>query len=81
MKTISGLGRRLCIKTRAIRLRAAWAVRVLALPLLLLGLPAVVEAQSYTNNYGIWHYTSTNGTITITGYTGPRVAVSTRSRD
>ncbi len=51
-------------------------MRVLALPLLLLGLPAVVEAQSYTNNYGIWHYTSTNGTITITGYTGPRVAVS-----
>jgi hypothetical protein len=41
------------------------------LPLLLLLLPAVVQAQSYTNNYDIWAYTSNSGTITITGYNGP----------
>jgi BspA type Leucine rich repeat region (6 copies) len=38
--------------------------------LLLLTLPAVVQAQSYKNNYGIWTYTTANGAITITGYTG-----------
>jgi hypothetical protein len=36
--------------------------------LLLLALPAVVQAQ--------WQYTTTNGTITITGYTGPGGAVN-----
>ena len=76
MKTISGFGRRLWLKKRAVGLRAAWAVRVLALPLLLLTLPAVVEAQSYTNNYGIWTYTNANGTTTITGYSGPGGAVT-----
>ena len=41
-----------------------------------LGLPAVVQAQSYTNSYGIWGYTiNPNATITITGYTGPGGAV------
>jgi hypothetical protein len=39
--------------------------------LLLLALPVVVQAQSYTNSYGIWTYVTTNGTITITKYTGP----------
>ena len=38
--------------------------------LLLLTLPAAMQAQSYTNNYGIWYFGATNGTITITGYTG-----------
>ena len=38
------------------------------LPLLLLALPAVVQAQ-YT-------YTTNNGAITITGYTGPGGAVT-----
>jgi hypothetical protein len=38
--------------------------------LLLLTLPAVVQAQSYTNSYGIWAYTTTNDTITITKYSG-----------
>ena len=53
-------------------------VSVLTLPLLLLLiLPGTVEAQSYTNNYGIWGYTiNTNATITITGYTGPGGAVT-----
>jgi hypothetical protein len=42
-----------------------------------LGLPATVEAQSYTNSYGIWGYTiNPNATITITGYTGPGGAVT-----
>ncbi len=42
-----------------------------------LGLPAVVQAQSYTNSYGIWGYTiNPNATITITGYTGPGGAVT-----
>jgi hypothetical protein len=44
----------------------------LLLPLLLLSaLPAVVQAQTYTNNYGIWSYAVTNSAITITEYTGP----------
>jgi len=73
MKTISELGRRLCIKTRAIRLRMAYTG--LLLVLLLLALPEVVQAQSYTNNYGIWAYAITNGTITITEYSGPGGAV------
>ncbi len=52
------------------RFTTACATRLLPL-LLLLMLPAAVQAQSYTNTYGIWGYTTTNGTITITGYTGP----------
>jgi hypothetical protein len=36
----------------------------------LLALPALVQAQSYTNSSGII-YTVNSGTITITGYTGP----------
>ncbi|MGO8929333.1 MAG: leucine-rich repeat domain-containing protein [Limisphaerales bacterium] len=39
--------------------------------LLLLTLPAVVQAQSYTNDYGTWYYTTTNDSITITNYSGP----------
>src|ERR1035437_8730814 len=42
----------------------------LPLLLLLLTLPAVVQAQSYTNSYGIWYYTTTSNTITITQYIG-----------
>ena len=42
---------------------------------MVLALPARVEAQSYTNNYGIWTYTSTNNAITITLYDGWNVAV------
>ena len=38
--------------------------------LLLLALPAVVQAQSYTDSYGTWYYTTANGTITITKYLG-----------
>ena len=44
--------------------------------LLLLTLPAVVQAQSYTNSYGVWGYTATNGAITITEYSGPGGAVT-----
>ena len=36
--------------------------------LVLLALPAVVQAQSYTNNYGIWYYGTANGAITITQF-------------
>ena len=50
------------------RLRAACAVRLLPMVLLLLTLPAVVQAQ--------FNYTTNNGTITITGYTGPGGAVT-----
>ena len=74
MKTISGFGRRLCIKGTAIRSGAAYA----SLPLLLLSLlavPALVRGQSYTDNYGTWTYTSDDGTITITEYAGPGGAV------
>ena len=43
---------------RSVRISAAWL-----LPFLLLSLPALVQAQ--------FNYTTNNGTITITGYTGP----------
>ena len=49
------------------RLRTACATRLLPL-LLLLALPAVVQAQ--------FTYTTNNGTITITGYTGSGGAVT-----
>jgi hypothetical protein len=43
----------------------------LALPgLILLFAPMAATAQSFTNNYGVWYYTATNGIATITGYTG-----------
>jgi hypothetical protein len=74
MKTQTPIARITCPKTMAGRLGTACATRLL--PLLLLLLPATVQAQfNYTNNYGIWTYTTTNGTITITGYTGPGGAV------
>ena len=50
-------------------LRALWV-------LLLLTLPGVAESQSYTNNYGIWNYTTTNGAVAITSYHGPGGAVT-----
>jgi hypothetical protein len=37
---------------------------------LLLALPVAMEAQTYTNDYGIWRYTVNNGAITIAGYEG-----------
>jgi hypothetical protein len=54
-------------KTLAGRLRTACTTTLLSL-LLLLALPAVVQAQ--------FNYVITNGTITITGYTGPGGAVT-----
>jgi hypothetical protein len=51
-----------CSKTTAWRLPAAFVTRLLPL-LLFLALPAVVQAQ--------FTYTTNNGAITITGYTGP----------
>lgn len=40
-------------------------------------LPAVVQAQSFTNNYGIWGYEdNSNGTCTIDGYAGSGGAVT-----
>jgi hypothetical protein len=51
-----------CVKTVASRLRPACVARHLPL-LLLLALPAVVQAQ--------FTYTTNDGAITITGYTGP----------
>jgi hypothetical protein len=63
------------VSNHARRLATAWAAKLL--PLLLLRiLPAVVQAQSYTNNYGVWFYTTNNDTVTITGYTGPGGAVT-----
>ena len=52
-----------CPKTLTGRLRTACAARLLPL-LLFLMLPAAVQAGDYT-------YTTNNGAITITGYTGP----------
>ena len=68
MKDETCIARTTCPKTMAARLRIAWAVRILPL-LLLLMLPAAVQAQDFT-------YTTNNGAITITGYTGPGGAVT-----
>jgi hypothetical protein len=53
---------------RKSRLPADWLLPLL----LLLALPTVVQAQTYTNIYGIWGYTTNADGITlnITGYTG-----------
>jgi len=61
MKTRTLIPRITCPKTMAARLRTACATGLLPL-LLLLALPAAVEAQ--------FNYTTNNGTITITKYTG-----------
>jgi hypothetical protein len=55
-------------KTIARHLRTACATILLQLLLFLL-LPAAIQAQDYT-------YTTNNGTITVTGYTGPGGAVT-----
>ena len=41
-------------------------------------LPAIVQAQTYTNNYGIWGYTTNAGNfnLTITSYTGTNTVVA-----
>ena len=57
------------VSNHARRLTTAWAAKPLPL-LLLLILPGVLQAQSYTNMDGIWYYTTTNSTITITRYHG-----------
>ena len=62
MKTQVFFATTTCPNTLAGHLRTACAARLLPL-LLLLALPAVVQAQ--------FTYTTNNGTITITGYTGP----------
>ena len=52
-------------------------IQISLLGAVLLGLPAVVQAQTYTNSYGIWNYANTgNGTCAITGYTGSGGAVT-----
>ena len=38
----------------------------LAAMIVLLLLPAVVQAQSYTDSYGTWYYTTTNDSIPST---------------
>ncbi len=67
MKTQTLIPRTTCPKTMAGRLRKPCATRLLAL-LFLLTLPGVLEAQ--------FTYTTNNGAITITGYTGPGGAVT-----
>jgi hypothetical protein len=69
---MSSLGRHLSADIYRLRaVTTACAARLMPL-LLLLALPAVVQAQTYTNNYGIWGYTTNADgiTLTITGYTG-----------
>jgi hypothetical protein len=66
MKTKTSIARTACPKAVAMRLTTPCAPRLLLL-LLLLALPAVVRAQ--------FNYTTTDGTITITEYTGPGGAV------
>ena len=67
MKTDAFFATTACPKTLAGRLRTACATRLLPL-LLLLTLPAVLHAQDFT-------YTTNNGAITITKYTGSGGAV------
>jgi hypothetical protein len=65
--TFGSFAARICPQKIARRLRAACAAKLL--PLLLLTLPAMVQAQDYT-------YTTNGGSITITGYAGPGGAVT-----
>ena len=65
MKTPDSIARTTCPRTMARRLRSACASGRLWL---LLTVPAAVQAQ--------FNYTTNNGAITITGYTGPAGAVS-----
>jgi hypothetical protein len=67
MKTKTSIPRTACPTTVATHLGTACATRMLPL-LLLLTLPAVVQAQ--------FNYTNTNGTITITKYIGSGGAVA-----
>ena len=67
MKTKTSLATPPCPKTMAGRIRSACAARLLPL-LLVLTLPAAVQAQ--------FNYTTNNGTIAITGYTGSGGAVT-----
>ena len=67
MVTILGLPKQLQRMTG--NLRNVCAFRLLPLLLLLLALPAAVQAQDYT-------YTTNNGTIIITRYTGPGGSVA-----
>ena len=71
MKTEFSLARTACPKAVAMRLRTPCAPRLLRL-LVLLALPAAAEAQ--------FTYTTHNGAITITGYTGPDGAVTIPDR-
>ena len=76
MKTETSIARTTWANTLATRLRTACATRLLPL-LFLLTLPAAVQAQTYTNSYGIWDYTDNgDGTAIITGYTGSGGAVT-----
>jgi hypothetical protein len=68
MKTRTSISRAACPKMKAERSRIARPVRLL-LSLLLLTLPAVVQAEDYI-------YTTNNHTITITGYAGASGNVS-----
>jgi hypothetical protein len=67
MKTKSSIARTTASNTLAGRFRTACAASLLPL-LLLLALPAAVQAQ--------FNFTTNNGAITITGYTGPGGAVT-----
>jgi hypothetical protein len=67
MKTRTSLAKITCPKTMARHSRIACGTRLLPL-LLLLTLPAAVQAQ--------FNYTTNNGAITITGYTGHGGAVT-----
>jgi hypothetical protein len=51
-------------------------IKNLLLLFLLLAMPVVVQAQTFTNSYGIWNYTSTTTNITITGYTGTNTVLT-----
>ena len=63
MKTQTFIAKTTNPNTTGTRLRTACATRLMPL-LLLLALPAVVQAQDYT------YSTNKDGTITITGYIG-----------
>ena len=67
MKTKKSVAKTAYPNTLAVRFRTVCAARLLPL-VLLLALPAVVQAQFY--------FTTNNGTITITGYSGPPWAVT-----
>ena len=61
-------------------MKSSWRFRIPAilglLPLLLLALPAMLEAQTFTNSYGVWSYLTDGANAVVTGFAGTNEVVT-----